>query len=173
MMQNEIRETYSFNPKDFNEKGRRRSDGVSFRDIIKEFEVDFHHRHSAEYALNLYCNSRTMMLLERACNAEPFLRYGMDLTQGDAFDAIQDPQINREIYPQDKFIIVYGIDSAFMKERDEYGIPIVSEENGIYPLTLLIDEEMNDCNVRLAVPTSDDDNEEEVVPVDNPEYELA
>lgn len=93
MIEKEISETYSFNPDDFNEKGRRKSDGLSFRDLIKEYERDFHHRHSTEYALNLYCNSRTMGLLERACDAAPFMMYGMDLTQGNGFDAVNDPFI--------------------------------------------------------------------------------
>ena len=88
MIEKEINETYSFNPDDFNEKGRRESDGLSFRDLVKDFEYDFHRRHSTEYALNLYCNSRTMGILERACDAAPFMMYGMDLTQGNGFDAI-------------------------------------------------------------------------------------
>jgi hypothetical protein len=52
MIEKEINETYSFNPDDFNEKGRRESDGLSFRDLVKDFEYDFHRRHSTEYALN-------------------------------------------------------------------------------------------------------------------------
>ena len=80
MIEKEISETYYFNPDDFNEKGKRESDGLSFRDLIKDFEYDFHRHHSTEYALNLYCNSRTMRLLERACDAAPFMMYGMDLT---------------------------------------------------------------------------------------------
>ena len=48
MIEKEISETYYFNPDDFNEKGRRESDGLSFRDLIKDFEYDFHRRHSTE-----------------------------------------------------------------------------------------------------------------------------
>ena len=65
MIEKEITETYYFKPTDFNEKGRRISDGVTFRDVVKEFERDFHERHSTEYALNLYANSQTMDLLAR------------------------------------------------------------------------------------------------------------
>lgn len=173
MMEKEISETYSFNPDDFNEKGRRKSDGLSFRDLIKEYERDFHHRHSTEYALNLYCNSRSMGILERACDAAPFMMYGMDLTQGNGFDAINDPFINHEMDKQSERIYVYGIDSAFMTNFDEYGIPILSEDEDIYPLTLLIDNTMRDGNLRLAVPTLDDDVEEEIIPVDVPEFEFV
>ena len=173
MVEKEICETYSFDPADFNEKGRRRSDGLSFRELIKDFEMDFHHRHSAEYALNLYCNSKTMQLLERACDAAPFLMYGMDLTQGTAFDADQDPAINHEIDQQSKHIVVYGIDSAYMTDFDEYGTPILTEDGDIFPLTLLIDNTMRDDNIRLAVPTLDDDSENEIIPVDVPKFELA
>ena len=173
MMEKEISETYSFNPDDFNEKGRRKSDGFSFRDLIKEYERDFHRRHSTEYALNLYCNSRTMGLLERACDAAPFMMYGMDLTQGNGFDAINDPFINHEMDKRSERIYVYGIDSAFMTNFDEYGIPILSEDEDIYPLTLLIDNTMRDGNLRLAVPTLDDDVEEEIIPVDVPEFEFV
>lgn len=173
MMEKEISETYSFNPDDFNEKGRRKSDGLSFRDLIKEYERDFHRRHSTEYALNLYCNSRTMGLLERACDAAPFMMYGMDLTQGNGFDAINDPFINHEMDKRSERIYVYGIDSAFMTNFDEYGIPILSEDEDIYPLTLLIDNTMRDGNLRLAVPTLDDVVEEEIIPVDVPEFEFV
>ena len=63
MMEKEISETYYFKPTDFNEKGRRISDGVTFRDVVKEFERDFHERHSTEYALNLYANLRIGLML--------------------------------------------------------------------------------------------------------------
>jgi len=173
MIEKEISETYSFNPDDFNEKGRRESDGLSFRDLVKDFEYDFHRRHSTEYALNLYCNSRTMGILERACDAAPFMMYGMDLTQGNGFDAINDPFINHEMDKRSERIYVYGIDSAFMTNFDKYGIPILSEGEDIYPLTLLIDNTMRDGNLRLAVPTLDDDVEEEIIPVDVPEFEFV
>ena len=173
MIEKEISETYSFNPNDFDEKGRRKSDGLSFRDLVKDFEYDFHRRHSTEYALNLYCNSRTMGILERACDAAPFMMYGMDLTQGNGFDAINDPFINHEMDTRSERIYVYGIDSAFMTNFDEYGIPILSEDEDIYPLTLLIDNTMRDGNLRLAVPTLDDDVEEEIIPVDVPEFEFV
>ena len=65
MIEKEITETYYFVPSDFNERGRRISDGVTFRDIVKDFERDFHERHSTEYALNLYANSQTMDLLAK------------------------------------------------------------------------------------------------------------
>ena len=42
MMEKEIIETYYFNPADFDESGRRYGDGVSFRDVVKEYERDFH-----------------------------------------------------------------------------------------------------------------------------------
>lgn len=173
MIEKEICETYSFFPTDFNEKGRRKSDGLSFREFIKNCEIDFHRLHSTEYALNLYCNSRTMRLLEQACDAAPFMMYGMDLTQGTAFDAGQDPAINHEIDQQSQHIVVYGIDSAYMTDVDEYGIPILTEDSDIFPLTLLIDNTMRDDNVRLAVPTLDDDSENEIIPVDIPKFELA
>ena len=173
MMEKEISETYPFNPKDFNEMGRKISDGVTFRDLVKEFERDFHRRHSTEYALNLYCNSRTMRLLERSCDAAPFMTYGMELTQGDAFDAGQDPFINHNMDQESKHIYVYGIDSAFMNDFDEYGIPILNEDGDIFPLTLLVDNSMKDNSIRLAVPTVDDNLEDEIIPVDIPQFEFA
>lgn len=172
MMEKEICETYPFNPEDFNEHGRRKSDNLSFRELVMQFEIDFHRLHSTEYAMNLYCNSRTMRLLERACDAAPFMMYGMDLTQGDGFDAIKDPYINHKMDQNQQHILVYGIDSAYMTEFDEYGMPVLSEDSDIYPLTLLIDNTMRDGNVRLAVPTIDDDFEEEIIPVDLPKFEL-
>ncbi len=173
MIEKEITETYYFVPSDFNERGRRISDGVTFRDVVKEFERDFHERHSTEYALNLYANSLTMDLLARSNCAAPFLLYGMDLTQGKAFDAVHDPFINHEMDKHSEKIYVYGIDSAFMTEYDEYGYPILNEDSDIYPLTLLVDNTMRDGELRLAVPKLDDGGETENVTIDVPQFEYA
>ena len=172
MMEKEISETYYYNPNDYNENGRRKSDDMTFRDVVKEFERDFHNVHTADYALNLYGNLQTMRLLSKSCDAAPFMIYGMDLTQGASFDAVQDPFINHEMERNSQYICVYGIDSAFMTDFDEYGYPIVDEEKDIYPLTLLVDSSMRDGAVRLAVPTLDDDNEENVI-IDVPKFEFA
>ena len=78
-MEFEISETYRFNLSEYDSNGRRVKDGVGFRDVVKEFEVDFHRLHSADYALNLYANTKTMRLLSKSCDAAPFLIYGMEL----------------------------------------------------------------------------------------------
>ena len=110
MIEKEISENYYFIPADYNERGRRKTDDMTFRDVIKEFERDFHKCHTTEYALNLYANSQTMNLLARSCDAAPFLTYGMDLTQGMAFDAEKDlyreydPAGNQEIGPAVKYL---------------------------------------------------------------------
>ena len=44
---------------------------------------------------------------------------------------------------------------------------------GIDPLTLLIDNSMHNGTVRLATPTSDDEQEEENVLIDSPKFEYA
>ena len=173
MMEKEIIETYYFNPADFDKRGRRYKDGVSFRDVVKEYERDFHICHSTEYALNLYANSCTMALLAKSNDAAPFLTYGMDLTQGKSFDAIQDPYANHEMEQYSNKIYVYGIDSAFMTEFDEYGYPIIEENSDILPLTLLVDNTMRDGELRLAVPTLDDEDETENVIIDVPQFEYA
>lgn len=169
-MEKEIIETYAFNPEDYYD-GRRKSDGKTFRDEVKVFERDFHQQHSGDYALNLYANSATMRLLEKSCGAASFLSYGMDLTQGGAFDAEQDPQINHAMEEYSRHIFVYGIDSAYMERPD--GSVVIDEEAGIFPLTLLIDNSMHNGTVRLATPTSDDEQEEENVLIDSPKFEYA
>lgn len=138
MMEKELYKTYYFDSADYDKRGRRKSDGKSFRDVIKEFEYDFHDTYSTEYALNLYANSRTMALLAKSNDAAPFLTYGMDLTQGKLFDAVQDPYVNHEMEKYSPNIYVYGIDSAFMTEFDEYGYPVLDEDSDIYPLTCLL-----------------------------------
>lgn len=173
MMEKEIIETYYFNPADFDESGRRYGDGVSFRDVVKEYERDFHICHSTEYALNLYANSCTMALLAKSNDAAPFLIYGMDLTQGKSFDAIHDPYVNHEMEQHSNKIYVYGIDSAFMTEFDKYGYPILDDNSDILPLTLLVDNTMRDGELRLAVPTLDDEDETENVIIDVPQFEYA
>lgn len=173
-MEKEISETYYFNPSTFDSNGRMLDGGMTFRDLIKSFERDFHDLHSTEYALNLYANSNTMALLARSCDAAPFLIYGMDLTQGRTFDAEKDPYINHQMDIHSDYIYVYGIDSAFMTEFDEYGYPIIDEDGDIYPLTLLVDNNMRDGSIRLAVPTMDDGGDElEPVTIDVPQFKYA
>lgn len=173
MMEKEIYKTYYFDPADYDNRGRRKSDGKTFRDVVKEFEYDFHDTFSTEYALNLYANSLTMALLAKSKDAAPFLIYGMDLTQGKSFDAVHDPFVNHEMEKYSPNIYVYGIDSAFMTEFDEYGYPVLDEDSDIYPLTLLIDNTMRDNEVRLAVLTMDDGDETEDVTIDVPQFEYA
>ena len=172
-MEKELCKIFYFNPVDYDNRGRRKSDGKTFRDVVKEFEYDFHDTYSAEYALNLYANSLTMALLAKSNDAAPFLMYGMDLTQGKSFDAIQDPYVNHEMEKHSANIYVYGIDSAFMTEFDEYGCPVLNEDSDIFPLTLLVDDTMRDNEVRLAVPTTDDGDETEDVTINVPKFEYA
>lgn len=169
----EITETYYFQPSDYDERGRRIMNGIRFREVVKEYERDFHECHSAEYAVNLYANSNTMALLAKSNDAAPFLLYGMDLTQGKSFDAVQDPYVNHEMEQHSEKIYVYGIDSAFMTEFDEYGYPILNEDSEIFPLTLLVDNTMRDGELRLSVPTTDDGDETENVNIDVPQFEYA
>ena len=173
MMEKELSKTYYFDNADYDDRGRRKSDGMSFRDVVKEFEVDFHATNSCEYALNLYSNSNTMRLLAKSKDAAPFLRYGMDLTQGESFDAVLDPYINGKIEEHSQYIYVYGIDSAFMSEFDEYGYPIFDENGDIFPLTLLIDDTMRDGVLCLSTPTSDDGEDTEKVTINTPKFEYA
>ena len=173
MMEKELYKTYYFEPADYDNRGRRKSDGKTFRDVVKEFEYDFHDTYSTEYALNLYANSLAMALLAKSNDAAPFLIYGMDLTQGKSFDAVQDPFVNHEMEKHSPNIYVYGIDSAFMTEFDEYGYPVLDENSDIYPLTLLVDNTMRGNEVRLAVPTMDDGDETENVTIDVPQFEYA
>ena len=141
--------------------------------MVKEYERDFHKCHSTEYALNLYANSCTMALLAKSNGAASFLTYGMELTQGKSFDAIQDPYANHEMEQHSNRIYVYGLDSAFMTDFDKYGYPILDENSGIFPLTLLVDNTMRDGELRLVVPTLDDGDETENVTIDVPEFEYA
>lgn len=170
-MEREISETYFFDEKCFDKNGCRIIDGVTFREVVKEFEFDFHKKHSGEYALNLYTNALTMDLLAKSCRAEHFLSYGMDLTQGRHFDALCDPDANHNMDLLNKSIFVYGIDSAFMTDFDEDGYPIFG--NGIYPLTLLVDGNMRNGELRLSAPTDEFDDEFEKNTVRTPEFELA
>lgn len=171
-MEFELSETYRFDPSEYDATGRRIKDEVRFRDVIKEFEIDFHRLHSPDYALNLYANARTMRLLSKSCDAAPFLIYGMELTQGDSFDALLDPSNNHRMESDGKSIYVYGIDSAFMTSFDERGYPVLNDENSIYPLTLLVSNDMRDDEVRLSVPSKEGDSEEiEIINV--PQLELV
>ena len=41
-MENECYKNYSFIPAEYDSRGRRMCDGKTFRDVVKEFEYDFH-----------------------------------------------------------------------------------------------------------------------------------
>ncbi len=171
-MEIEIIETYHFRPEEFVDG--KKADGTTFRDVVKEFERDFHRRHSGDYAEKLYANASTMHLLELGNGAAPFLSYGMELTQGTVFEPEVDGDINYKIDRHCENVMVYGIDSAFMDQLDEDGDPIFGEANDIYPLTLLIDNTMRDGTLRLATPDDDDDEEEtEPVLIDHPKYQFV
>lgn len=172
-MEKEFYITYFFNPADYGSTGRRIVDGISFREVIKEFERDFHQVYPSCYALNLYANPKTMDLLTKSCDAAPFLVYGMELTQGQSFDADKDPFINHEMDKNSNYIYVYGIDSAFMTEYDESGYPILDEDSEIYPLTLLVDDTMQDGSIRLSTPTINGDGEETENVIIFPKFEYV
>ena len=173
MIHPEINETYRFRVADFDTKGRRKADGETFRNVVKTYERDFHTRHTNEYAINLYANSRTMHLLQCSCDADPRLMYGMELTQATSFDPTLDPDINHAIDKASKYILVYGIDSAFMTEFNEFNNPVIDEERGIYPLTLLIDNTISDGTLRLSVPTTDEGEQENCTTINTPKLQYV
>jgi hypothetical protein len=152
----EIKETYHFSPQDFDINGNRKSDGLPFREVLREFECDFHARHSDYYALFLFANSKTMLILSHSCNAKPNMIYGMDLIEGDF-----EPNTNHciEEAGSKKNIVVYGIDSAYMLP-DESGIPKIDEEKMVFPLTLFIDNELKNGVLQLKYLDDDDKNDE-------------
>jgi len=172
IMETEITETYKFAPEDYDDKGRRKVSELKFRDWVTACEQDFHSVHSGMYALNFYGNSNTMRLLQASCDANPKLLYGMDLYHGRHFHPIKDPYINHKIDVKSEYITVYGIDSAFMP-LNEKGIPKFDEDKCIWPLTLLIDNDMLDGEIKLSCPDDDEkESEEQVVPV-APQYEYT
>lgn len=169
-MEIEIFETYRFDPSEFDCDGKNKSTAENFRDWVKDCEFDYHERHSSLYALNFYSNSKTMRLLQNSCGAKKGLQYGMDLYHGNRFNPTKDPEINHKIDGFSSSITVYGIDSAFMKPNSQ-GIPDIDEDEGIWPLTLLIDDKMRNNEIRLSCP-DDDDNEEVNAPL-TPKIEYA
>ena len=40
-MEKELSKTYYFNPADYDAEGRRKSDGMTFRNVVKEFEEKY------------------------------------------------------------------------------------------------------------------------------------
>jgi len=155
----EIKETYYFSRQDFDIDGKRISDGIPFREVLKEFEYDFHARHPNYYALYLFANRPTMLILSRSCNANQNMIYGMDLIDGDF-----DPTTNHfvEEASSKKNIVVYGIDSAFMP-LDKNGVPTIEEQKMIYPLTLLVDDKIRDGVLYLKYLDDDDSKDEDEV----------
>lgn len=172
-MTKELSETFHFIPSDYDFGGINRKNGQTFRSFIAECEHSFHDLHSTEYAWMLYANSRTMYLLARSKGASENFIYGMELTKGKHFHPIEDPFANDETDKRSQSVTVYGIDSAFMTDCDVNGYPVIDEEKGIYPLTLLIDETMRDGTIRLAVPDDSDTEEVDPVTINIPYFEYV
>lgn len=182
-MTEEVSISYNFNLADFSENGRRLDDGKTFRDVVKDFERAFHESMvmnlkkalsavesldcsfdyvpSAEYASCMYANRQTMNLLAKSNIAEPFMTYGMELYHGSVFEPAKDSVLNKDYDKLSETVLVYGIDSAFLTEFDEYDYPVIDVDSGIYPLTLLLDNTMNDGEIRLATPLVGFDEEYE------------
>jgi hypothetical protein len=160
----ELKETYRFSNADFSFNGRRESDGLTFREVVKGYERDFHTRHPKHYALFLFANLRTMSLLQRSCDADSRLIYGMDLVDGE-FDPTTNLNIEDAGVGSSK-IVVYGIDSAYMP-LDKNGFPQIDGQKRINPLTLLIDAQLPDGVLQLKyADDSDDDDDMVSAPVD-------
>jgi len=160
-----MNKVYYFPPYDFDANGRRVSDGVPFREIVKEFERDFHLNHSHRYEHLLFANSRTMLLLSRSCDAKENLIYGSEVID----DYFIDPHTNHLIEEAStkEYIVVYGIDSAFMPV-DKDGIALIDYDKKIFPLALLIDDNLSDGIIILIYKDDDDSRDDERVnePVD-------
>jgi hypothetical protein len=151
----EIKETYYFSPNDFNVKGRHRMNDKTFREVVKEFERDFHKRHPSHFGIYLFANKNTMLLLQYSCDADANLIYGMDLIDGEF-----DPATNWKIENHSQYTTVYAIDSAYSFEAysdNEF-------KDGAYPLTLLIDDRLSNGTLLLKY-LDDDEADDEVNPV--------
>jgi hypothetical protein len=156
----EIKEIYHFAPDDFDANGRNSAD-KTFREVVKDFERDFHQRHPSHFGVFLFANGAGMLLLQYSCGAQSNVSYGMDLIEGEF-----DPKTNLKIGKHSKYITVYGIDSAYSEAayvekdgEDEY-------KGGAYPLTLLIDDKLRDGVLYLKYLDDSDNFDEMPVPVD-------
>ena len=154
---------YHFSHFDFDSNGRRVSDGVPFREIVKEFERDFHFNHSHRYEHLIFANSRTMLLLSHSCNAKENLIYGSEVID----DYFVDPHTNHLIEEAGtkEYIVVYGIDSAFMP-FDKDGIARIDYDKKIFPLALLIDDKLSDGVIKLIYKDDYEDDDWVTEPVD-------
>lgn len=164
-MENETIERYYFSLNDYDAQGRHKITGTTFRQFVDECERHFHSAHSTSYAVFFYANQHTMTLLQHSCDANPMFSYGMELYNGNEFDPVEDPNANANIDHYSSRIMVYGIDSAYMEDNKD-GIKVMNENKGIFPLTLLIDNTMEDNTIKLSCPnTNNGDSDEIEVPV--------
>jgi hypothetical protein len=149
-----IAEFYTFKGDYFDKKGRRENDGISFRDIVKGFEEEFHKKYAPYYANCFVANLKTMMYLERSfrsscgCSLKKSEKYhfGGDVINGElTFDVAQ------KMADAKGRTLTGGIDVYYDEE----------------PLWLFTDSDMLDNTVKLMyMPVSDDDDEDEApIPV--------
>lgn len=149
----EIKETYRFFPRDYDRAGRRKFDGVPFREVLKEFEYDFHVRHPDCYAQFMLANIGVMSILARSCNANANMIYGIELIDGEFdidFNFIMEEASDRSN------VVVYAIDSAYMT-YDESGLPIIDD---IFPLGLVVDGDLGEGVLQLQGSDDDDSDDE-------------
>ena len=61
-MEFELSETYRFDPSEYDATGRRIKDEVRFRDVIKEFEIDFHRLHRLRIESVCQCKNNEVVV---------------------------------------------------------------------------------------------------------------
>lgn len=142
-------ELYNFNKQTFNQKGICEKSGLLFVEYIFQWEKDFNKKYPSYFANHLFCNQKTMNIINRSMGLEQDESCGMDLIN-DKIDF--DASIEMERYSKRKNI--YAIGSMIQSNLDE-------------PIFLVCDDKCSDGTIKLKyIADGNDKYEENITPVE-------
>lgn len=144
-----MKERYKFNSLGFNSDGICNETGLLFIEYIFKWEKDFNKKYPSYFANYLFCNQKTMNIINRSMDLNQNESCGMDLIN-DKIDV--DASIEMERYSKRKNI--YAIGSMIQSNLDE-------------PIFLICEDKCSDGTVMLKYIADGNDNyEENVTPVE-------
>jgi hypothetical protein len=147
-----LQEYYKFQTKEFDDNGFHHTTNQWFMDVLEEYEVDFHRKHTHFYANHLFSNSLTMLLINKAIGLDPDESGGMDLINGKV-----DLETNLEIEKYSEIKTVYAIGSKLEENEDE-PIFLVIDDNipdGVILLKYISDDKSEDVEIQSPVKNDD------------------
>jgi hypothetical protein len=144
-----MQEKFTFKKNNFNHLGICKETGLLFIEYVFKWEKNFNKKYPSYFANYLFCNQKTMNIINRSMDLNQNESCGMDLIN----DTI-DVDANLEMERYSKRRNIYAIGSMIQSNLDE-------------PIFLVCDDKCSDGIVKLKyIADGNDKYEENVTPVE-------